>query len=84
MKVGDLLHSEHSGGHIGIIIGKDKDYIYVAQALWRMAPISLTKRSDNLNAVQITKYTYKFSVINFVYKLLIFMVYIMRKKKRDF
>lgn len=59
IKVGDLLHSEHSGGHIGIIIGKDKDYIYVAQALWRMAPISLTKRSDNLNAVQITKYTYK-------------------------
>ena len=59
IKVGDLLHSEHSGGHIGIIIGKDDNYIYVAQALWKMAPISLTKRSVNLNAVQITKYTYK-------------------------
>ena len=34
VKVGDLLHSEAAGGHIGIIVGIDKDYYYVAQALW--------------------------------------------------
>ena len=34
IKVGDLLHSEAAGGHIGIIIGKDNEYYYVAQALW--------------------------------------------------
>ena len=34
IKVGDLLHSEKAGGHIGIIIGGDKDYYYIAQALW--------------------------------------------------
>ena len=34
IKVGDLLHSEAAGGHIGIIVGMDEDYFYVAQALW--------------------------------------------------
>ena len=34
IKVGDLLHSYAAGGHIGIIIGIDSDYYYVAQALW--------------------------------------------------
>ena len=34
IKVGDLLHSEKLGGHIAIIIGKDKEYYYVAQAIW--------------------------------------------------
>ena len=34
IKVGDLLHSEKAGGHIGIIVGIDKDYYYIAQALW--------------------------------------------------
>lgn len=34
IKVGDLLHSYAAGGHIGIIIGKDSKYYYVAQALW--------------------------------------------------
>jgi len=34
IKVGDLLHSERLGGHIAIIIGKDDNYYYVAQAIW--------------------------------------------------
>ena len=34
IKVGDLLHSYAAGGHIGIIVGMDKDNYYVAQALW--------------------------------------------------
>ena len=34
IKVGDLLHSEKVGGHIGIIVGIDKNNYYVAQALW--------------------------------------------------
>ena len=34
IKVGDLLHSEKAGGHIGIIVGIDKNYYYIAQALW--------------------------------------------------
>ena len=34
IKVGDLLHSERAGGHIGIIVGIDKNNYYVAQALW--------------------------------------------------
>ena len=34
IKVGDLLHSEQAGGHIGIIVGLDDKYYYVAQALW--------------------------------------------------
>ncbi len=34
IKVGDLLHSYAAGGHIGIIVGIDDDYFYVAQALW--------------------------------------------------
>ena len=34
IKVGDLLHSDDLGGHIGIIIGKDNNYFYVAQAIW--------------------------------------------------
>ena len=34
IKVGDLLHSEAAGGHIGIIVGIDENNYYVAQALW--------------------------------------------------
>ena len=34
IKVGDLLHSYAAGGHIGIIVGIDSNYYYVAQALW--------------------------------------------------
>ena len=34
LKVGDLLHSYKAGGHIGIIVGIDDNYFYVAQALW--------------------------------------------------
>ena len=58
IKVGDLVHSEHSGGHIGMIIGIDKDYFYIAQALWNDADQKLTKQDPNVMAVQITKYEY--------------------------
>mgnify|MGYP003288942571 CR=1 FL=1 len=58
IKVGDLVHSEHSGGHIGMIIGIDNDYFYVAQALWNDADHKLTKKDPNVMAVQITKYSY--------------------------
>lgn len=34
LRVGDLLHSEKAGGHIGIIVGIDSDNYYVAQAIW--------------------------------------------------
>ncbi len=34
LRVGDLLHSERLGGHIGIIVGEDNKYFYVAQAIW--------------------------------------------------
>ena len=34
IKVGDLLHNNKSGGHIAILVGKDNDNYYVAQALW--------------------------------------------------
>ena len=34
IRVGDLLHSEKAGGHIGIIVGIDDNYYYIAQALW--------------------------------------------------
>ena len=34
IKVGDLLHSTKLGGHIGIIVGQDDKYYYVAQAIW--------------------------------------------------
>ncbi len=34
IKVGDLLHNERNGGHIAIIVGIDKEYYYVAQAVW--------------------------------------------------
>lgn len=58
IKVGDLVHSEHSGGHIGMIIGIDEDYFYIAQALWNDADHKLTKKDPNVMAVQITKYGY--------------------------
>ena len=58
IKVGDLVHSEHSGGHIGMIIGIDNDYFYIAQALWNDADHKLTKKDPNVMAVQITKYSY--------------------------
>ncbi len=34
IKVGDLLHSTALGGHIGMIIGVDSSYFYIAQAIW--------------------------------------------------
>ena len=34
LKVGDFLHSNKAGGHIGVIVGIDEKYFYVAQALW--------------------------------------------------
>lgn len=59
IKVGDLVHSEHSGGHIGMIIGIDENYFYIAQALWNDADHKLTKKNPNVMAVQITKYDYE-------------------------
>ena len=58
IKVGDLVHSEHSGGHIGMIIGIDNEYYYIAQALWNDADHKLTKKDPNVMALQITKYDY--------------------------
>lgn len=58
VKVGDLVHSEHTGGHIGIIIGIDENNIYVAHALWESASSKLTKRKNNISGVQITKYSH--------------------------
>ena len=57
IKVGDLLHSEHSGGHIAMIVGINKEKYYVAQALWEGAPTSLTKRKKDTHYVQITEYS---------------------------
>ena len=34
LKVGDLLFSYKAGGHIGMLVGIDEKYFYVAQALW--------------------------------------------------
>lgn len=34
IKAGDLVHNYEATGHIGIIIGVDKDNYYVAQAIW--------------------------------------------------
>lgn len=59
IKVGDLLHSNHTGGHIAIIVGIENDNYYAAQAIWEYAPISLTKRNIESHYVQITKYTKK-------------------------
>lgn len=58
VKVGDLVHSTHTGGHIGIIIGIDNNNVYVAHALWESASSKLTKRKNNISGVQITKYTH--------------------------
>ncbi len=58
VKVGDLVHSEHTGGHIGIIIGIDENNVYVAHALWESASSKLTKRKNNISGVQITKYSH--------------------------
>lgn len=58
VKVGDLVHSEHTGGHIGIIIGIDNENVYVAHALWESASKKLTKRKSNISGVQITKYSH--------------------------
>ncbi|MDD6272956.1 MAG: hypothetical protein PUA90_05610 [bacterium] len=63
IKVGDLLHSAHVGGHIAMIVGIENDTFYVAQALWNNAPYSLTKRNTNSNYVQITQYN-KNEIIN--------------------
>ena len=41
-----------------MIIGIDKDYFYIAQALWNDADQKLTKQDPNVRAVQITKYEY--------------------------
>lgn len=50
IKVGDLLHSYAAGGHIGIIIGIDKENYYVAQALWydEVGVIISTYKRDKL------------------------------------
>lgn len=49
IKVGDLLHSYAAGGHIGIIVGIDNDYFYVAQALWYdEVGVIITKYKKNL------------------------------------
>jgi hypothetical protein len=58
VKVGDLVHSTHTGGHIGIIIGIDNNNVYVAHALWESASSKLTKRKNNISGIQITKYTH--------------------------
>ena len=48
IKVGDLLHSERAGGHIGIIVGIDKDNYYVAQAIWYdTIGVIITKHKKN-------------------------------------
>lgn len=47
LKAGDLVHNDKANGHIGIVIGIDDDYIYVAQAIWY-----------DTRGVVVTKYTY--------------------------
>ncbi|MBR3227914.1 MAG: C40 family peptidase [Erysipelotrichaceae bacterium] len=42
MKVGDLLHSAYTGGHIGILIGRKGDTYYVAEATPRPEIMALT------------------------------------------
>ncbi len=56
-KVGDLLHSSHSGGHIAMIVGIENNNYYIAQALWNNAPYELTQRYSLSHYVQITKYS---------------------------
>jgi len=52
IRVGDLLHSEAAGGHIGIIVGIDKNNYYVAQALWydEIGVIITKYKKDKLNS----------------------------------
>ena len=71
IKVGDLVHSEHSGGHIGMIIGIENDTFYIAQALWNDADHKLTKKDPNVMAVQITKYS--FEEINTIFPHVVLM-----------
>ncbi len=48
IRVGDLLHSEKAGGHIGIIVGIDNNYYYIAQALWyNQIGVIITKRKKS-------------------------------------
>lgn len=35
IQAGDLVHNKKAGGHIGIVIGVEKEKIYVAQATWQ-------------------------------------------------
>ena len=51
IKVGDLLHSEKAGGHIGIIVGIDEDNYYIAQALWfdEIGVIITKRKKEELN-----------------------------------
>ena len=65
IKVGDLLHSTKAGGHIGIIVGLDSTYYYVAQALWYnevgviITPIKKSKLSDEFPHVVLMDKYYK-------------------------
>ena len=34
IKVGDIVHSVEVGGHVGLIIAKDEQNFYIAEALW--------------------------------------------------
>lgn len=52
IKVGDLLHSEKAGGHIGIIVGIDEENYYIAQALWfdQIGVIITKRKKDELSS----------------------------------
>lgn len=45
VKVGDLVHSDYTGGHIGIIIGKDENNFYISEATPK----------DDISALVVTK-----------------------------
>ena len=45
VKVGDLVHSDYTGGHVGIIIGKDENNFYISEATPK----------DDISALVITK-----------------------------
>lgn len=51
IKVGDLLHAEEGTGHIGMIIGIDKDNYYVAQSIWfdQFGVVVSTYKKNNIS-----------------------------------
>ena len=53
IKVGDLLHSNRLGGHIGIIVGLDDTNYYIAQAIWyNPVGVVITKiKKENLSSL---------------------------------